>query len=107
MSTAFAAAEARLGTSVLKRLGNASLTLADASVIDGMLRNNGRDASVGIGMAARSVEFECALDQADVLRCDDLVQLSHRGTSAVYAIADRLADDIHLGIAAFVLRQVS
>lgn len=107
MSTAFAAAEARLGASVLKRLGNASITLADATVVDGMLRNNGREAPVAMGAAARQVEFECSASAVVGLAEDAAVTLTYRGASTSYLVAERMPDDVHLGTAIILLRKAS
>ena len=107
MSTAFAAAEARLGASVLKCLGNASITLADASVVDGMLRNNGREAYVGTGMQARDIEFECAASAVTGLVEGATVSLTYRGATTSHVVSERMPDDVHLRNAIIVLRRAS
>ena len=106
MSTAFAAAQARLGASTLARLGNASITLASAVVVDGMLRTTPREAMVGIGMSARDVEFICAADQVVGLAEDAAVTLTYRGTASNYEVAERYPDNLHLGQAVVALRKL-
>ena len=107
MSTAFAAAEARLGSSIRARLGNASIRLADTSVVDGRLQNRGRDATVGMGVAAREVDFTCAQADAGDLAEGDPVTLTYRGADAGYLVAERLPEDVHLQEVTFMLRLAS
>jgi len=107
MSTAFAAAEARLGSSIRARLGNASIILADASVVDGRLQDRGREAAVAMGMSAREIEFTCAQADAGDLAEGDSVTLTYRGTATAYLVAERLPDDVHLQEAAFLLRRAA
>jgi hypothetical protein len=105
MSLAFAAAQARLGASTLARLGNASMTLASAAVVEGMLRNVPREAFVGTGMNARDIEFVCLSADVAGLAEDAAVTITHRGTATAYKVALRYPDDVHLGQAVVALRK--
>jgi hypothetical protein len=101
--TAFAAAQARLGASTLARLGNASITLANATVVDGMLRNVAREARVGIGMNARDIEFVCPSDEVSGLAEGAAVTVTYCGAATSYKVARRYPDDVHLGQAILAL----
>lgn len=92
MSTAFAAAQARLGASALGRLGNASAqVLPGTNTVDGIFTERAVEAQMGgAGFLTRSVDFVCSIADAVANAIVKGTQLIIKGTT--YEVSLRTDD---------------
>lgn len=101
MSTAFAAAQSRLGASVRSRLSNVSAQPATGSTVDGIFTRRPVDGSLGgAGFVARAADFVCGIDVAGSLAAGSQLTIS----GEVWKVALR-TDDYEVGEARFDLER--
>jgi hypothetical protein len=97
MTTAFSRAEARLGASTRRRLGNATASFSGAPAVDGIFDDRPSIATVGpSGMQAREYQFIGASAEVGALQEGEPVIVVKAGATQTFRVA--LAEvDTHLG----------
>lgn len=104
----FAEPVASLGDSVIRALGNAQARFNESDpLVDGVFRNRPVVSEVGTGGAyAREPEFSCRIGDLEGQNVADRISIrvDHQAaTPAWYVIKQRLPDDLHAGLATFLL----
>lgn len=101
----FVDAEVRLGRATHARLLNCNATFNGGDAVPALFSNPVASASVGsAGMYARSPRITCAASVACCVEVGQAVTVDHPAASApYYVVAQRLPDELHTGMATFLL----
>jgi hypothetical protein len=105
MPAPFAAPVADLGASVIRTMRNCTVRFNGGPRVDGIFRNRPEVAAVGTaGAFARLPQVQCLSDDVQGVEENTSAEIESAAIiGPYYMVRERLPDDLHAGIATFML----